>query len=139
MAEAKCKHSCVANTWVRQMDFEKSGDTMEGHRHTFDHQTLFAYGEFEITVEGKGIYEAKAPVIFTTKAGDLHSIKAKTDAAVAYCIHALRKGEEMEDIAAPDEICEGWHEGDTTPLHSEGRGELFFKPAPLKAEKISDA
>jgi quercetin dioxygenase-like cupin family protein len=132
----KLKHSVSANTWIRQMHFEKAGDSTCGHSHTFDHQTLFTNGTFIIRA-GVKHYEVTAPTIFITKAGIEHEIIAKEDGCTAFCIHALRKGENIEDIASPEEITEGWHENDTNPLVVEGRGEIFYKQAPKVAEPVN--
>lgn len=133
MAQPKLKHLVSANTWIRQMEFLEKGSRMEGHIHTFDHQTLFATGEFIIKVEDKK-YKIQAPHVFITKAGMVHEIECVSDTGLAYCIHALRKGENIEDIASPDEICEGWHHQDTMPLRVGGSGETFYKSEPKVGE-----
>lgn len=131
----KLKHSVSANTWIRQMNFEKAGDSTCGHKHTFDHQTLFVKGEFIIRAGDKH-YNVKAPTIFITKAGIEHEIISLEDDCIAYCIHALRKGEDISDIASADEITEGWHDNDTNPLVVEGKGEIFYKQKPKVATPI---
>lgn len=95
--------SVVANTWVKQMHFAKAGDINEGHKHTFDHQTLLAKGKVKVEVEGKET-EFTAPTIIFIRAGYMHTITAAEDDTVCYCIHAIRDGERVEDIVDPDSI-----------------------------------
>jgi hypothetical protein len=97
------KISLVANTWVKQMFFEKAGDLHPGHKHIFDHQTLLAKGKVQVTVEGIST-EFTAPTIIFIRAGHEHNLTAIEDGTVCYCIHAIRDGERVEDIIDPDSI-----------------------------------
>ena len=82
----------VANLWSKQMYFKKTGDTEQGHSHTFDHLTLLAAGALQVTVENVST-NFKAPQMIYIKAGKEHELVALEDNTIAYCIHALRDNE----------------------------------------------
>ena len=97
---------CVANLFSRQMHFEKAGDIEHGHTHSFDHLTLLANGKLKIAVDGKeSIFVA--PQMIYIKAEKMHELVALEDNTVAYCIHALRIGEDVDDIIDPSMVPEG--------------------------------
>jgi hypothetical protein len=97
---------CVANLFSRQMHFEKAGDIEHGHTHSFDHLTLLANGKLKIIVDGKeSIFVA--PQMIYIKAEKMHELTALEDNTVAYCIHALRIGEDVDDIVDPSMVPEG--------------------------------
>lgn len=125
MSLPNVKISLVANTWIKQMLFENVGDANEGHKHTFDHQTLLAYGAVRVTVNGKAS-EFAAPTIIFIKAGLDHHIEATQAGTVAYCVHAIRDGERIEDIIDPADIPEGVSFG-TTPLVQGAKPEIFHR------------
>lgn len=97
---------CVANLFSRMMRFEKAGDIEIGHTHQFDHLTLLAKGKLKVTVEG-------VPTVFTAphmiyiKKDKVHELEAMTDETVAYCIHALRDGDRVDDIIDPSMVPAG--------------------------------
>jgi len=95
----------VSNLWVKQMHFEDTGDTMQGHSHKFDHPTLVAYGSVRVTVEGVDTVFKAPHIIFISK-DKLHEITALEPGTVAYCIHPIR-GERQEDIFAHNQIPAG--------------------------------
>jgi len=99
----ECKVSVVSNQWVKQMEFMSAGDTMEGHSHTFDHNTLLAIGEFEVTIEGE-VYEYSSPRILVIRKNLIHSIKCTSNYGLAFCLHILRDGEKVEDIIDPKDL-----------------------------------
>ena len=99
------KISCVGSLFVKQMHFPQAGDVMEGHIHTYDHQTLLAYGSVEAEVEGNKT-TFRAPQIIFIKAGKSHKFTALEDGTVAYCVHPLRD-KETEDIIDPDGVPAG--------------------------------
>jgi quercetin dioxygenase-like cupin family protein len=103
--------NCVANLFARQMMFSQAGDIEHGHTHAFDHLTLLAYGGLNVTVEGKTT-EFVAPCMIYIKADKQHQLVATMDGTVAYCIHALRTGDAVEDILDPASIPLG-----VNPLH----------------------
>ena len=85
------------------MHFAKAGDAEEGHKHQFDHLTLLAAGSVRVTVEGKET-DFKAPHMIYIHAEKNHRLVALEDNTVAYCIHALRDGNEVDDILDPASI-----------------------------------
>lgn len=122
------KISIVANTWIKQMVFEKAGDVNPGHKHAFDHQTLLGKGKVKVTVNGKeSVFEA--PTIIFIRAGHEHTIEALEDGTICYCIHAIRDGERVEDIVDPDDVPVGV-QFDATPLIQGGAPEPMVKAAP---------
>lgn len=97
---------CVANLWSRQMHFRNAGDIEHGHVHQFDHLTLLAHGSLRVTVNGQDtVY--KAPTMIYIKAEHNHELVALEDNTVAYCIHALRDGDGVDDIIDPKSIPDG--------------------------------
>lgn len=97
---------CVANLYSRMMHFAKAGDIEHGHTHAFDHLTLLASGSLLIRVEGKETV-FKAPHMIYIKADKQHELVAQEDNTVAYCIHALRDGDGVEDIIDPASVPAG--------------------------------
>tara|TARA_R110000868_G_scaffold138625_1_gene352861 strand:- start:1277 stop:1642 length:366 start_codon:yes stop_codon:yes gene_type:complete len=94
---------CVANLFSRQMHFKKAGDIELGHTHPFDHLTLLASGSLQVTVNGK-VTDFKAPHMIYIKAEYEHGLVALEDNTVAFCIHALRDGNGVDDILDPASI-----------------------------------
>ena len=99
---------CVANLFSRQMHFKNAGDIEHGHTHAFDHLTLLASGSLRVTVNSK-VTDFKAPHMIYIKAEHEHELVALEDNTVAYCIHALRNGDGVDDIIDPATIPEGVH------------------------------
>jgi quercetin dioxygenase-like cupin family protein len=91
---------CVANLFSRQMHFSSAGDLEHGHTHPFDHLTLLASGSLQVTVNGK-VTDFKAPHMIYIKAEHEHELVALEDNTVAFCIHALRDGNGVDDILDP--------------------------------------
>lgn len=100
------KLGCVANLFSRQMHFKKAGDLEHGHTHPFDHLTLLAHGSLRVTVNGK-TSDFKAPHMIFIKAEHRHELIALENNTVAYCIHALRNGNGVDDILDPESIPAG--------------------------------
>lgn len=98
--------NCVSNLFARQMHFVREGDREEGHAHEFDHLTLLAAGSLRVIAEGR-FKEFKAPYMIYIKKNVRHELIALEDHTLAYCIHALRNGPNVEDIIDPDSIPEG--------------------------------
>lgn len=97
---------CVANLYSRMMHFKQAGDMEMGHTHQFDHLTLLAKGKLKVTVEGVAT-EFTAPHMIYIRADKVHELVALTDETVAYCIHALRDGNGVDDIIDPSMIPAG--------------------------------
>lgn len=106
MANPHSSISCVANLFCKQMFFAKTGDIEHGHCHAFDHTTLLGHGSLMVKVNGKST-EFKAPQMIFIKANLEHEITALEDNTVAYCIHALRDGDGVDDILDPAGIPDG--------------------------------
>lgn len=100
------KIGCVANLYSRMMHFRKAGDIEVGHTHQFDHLTLLAKGKLKVTVEGQ-VTEFTAPHMIYIQKDKVHELEALTDETVAYCIHALRDGDGVEDIIDPSMVPAG--------------------------------
>lgn len=95
--------TCVSSVYVRQMEFKKAGDMEQGHSHQFDHQTLLARGSLKVTLEGvENVYHA--PHIIFIRKDHKHELIALEDNTLAYCIHALRDGNDVCDIIPADAI-----------------------------------
>ena len=95
--------SIVSNVFIRQMELEGVGDFVQGHSHNFDHQHLLVAGKVKITVDDKEIEYSAPHIIFIAK-GKEHKMEALTDYALGYCIHPIRTGYRVEDIADPKEL-----------------------------------
>jgi quercetin dioxygenase-like cupin family protein len=108
MSEATVQIGCVANLWSKMMVFEKVGDREVGHTHLFDHLTLLAAGALDVEVDGVKT-NFVAPQMIYIKAGKVHELTATAPNTVAYCIHALRSGDGVDDILDPSMIPEGVH------------------------------
>lgn len=97
---------CVANLYSRMMHFVKAGDIEVGHTHQFDHLTLLAAGSLKVVVDGvESVF--KAPHMIYIHKDKVHELTALEDNTLAYCIHALRDGDSVEDILDPAMIPEG--------------------------------
>lgn len=95
--------SCVSNMYVRMMHFKRAGDVEHGHSHPFDHMTLLAEGELRVTVDGHTRDFTAPKMLFIAKDKE-HELVALRDHTVAFCIHAIRDGERVEDIIDPEGI-----------------------------------
>lgn len=88
------------------MHFKSVGDIEHGHTHLFDHLTLLAAGSLRVTTNGKTT-DFKAPHMIYIKAEHSHELVALEDNTVAYCIHALRNGNGVDDILDPASVPAG--------------------------------
>lgn len=101
MNKPKTDFKIVDNVFVKMHYFEKEGDTHEGHSHTFDHITLLATGSVLMTHD-KGQQEFKAPHLIVTPKGIKHQFTALEPNTIFCCVHAIRDGDGVDDIAAPE-------------------------------------
>jgi quercetin dioxygenase-like cupin family protein len=106
MTFPKINIGCVANLYSRMMHFEKAGDIERGHTHPFDHLTLLASGKLQVKVDDK-ITVFTAPHMIYIHKDKNHELVALEDNTVAYCIHALRDGNGVDDILDPAMIPDG--------------------------------
>ena len=83
------------------MKMDKKGDTISGHAHTYDHITLLSSGKVSMKHD-KGENFFSAPKLIVTPKGIKHEFKALTDDVVLCCIHAIRDGDGVDDVASPD-------------------------------------
>jgi quercetin dioxygenase-like cupin family protein len=106
MNQPQVNMSCVANLFSRMMHFKKIGDIEYGHKHQFDHLTLLAAGKLQVTVDGQETIFEAPHMIYIHK--DInHQLVALEDNTIAYCIHALRDGNGVDDILDPAMIPKG--------------------------------
>lgn len=106
MTHPEVKLGCVANLFSRMMHFKKAGDVEMGHTHPFDHLTLLAHGSLEVTVEGEVTVFSAPHMIYIHKDKN-HKLVSLEDNTIAYCIHALRDGNGVDDIIDPSMIPKG--------------------------------
>lgn len=88
----------VDNVFVKMHRFIKENDTHEGHAHVFDHVTLLATGKV-LMKHDHGQQEFTAPHLIVTPKGVTHQFIALEPNTVFCCIHAIRDGDDVEDIA----------------------------------------
>ena len=81
---------------------EYSGQKIQGHAHTFDHITLLAVGSVFMRADGKEV-RYNAPHLIVTPKGIVHEFECIGMKATLCCIHAIRDGDDVDDIA-PQEI-----------------------------------
>lgn len=91
----------VDNVFVKMHQFVNAGDTHEGHAHAFDHITLLATGKV-IMKHDKGEQEFTAPHLIVTPKGITHQFTALEPGTVFCCIHAIRNGSTVDDVASQD-------------------------------------
>lgn len=103
---ASCQIAFVDNLWSKMMHFQKAGQKEPGHSHIFNHLTLLAKGKVNVNVDGVDTVFTAPHMIFIAKE-KIHEITALEDDTVAYCIHALRVGDDVGDILDMDMVPEG--------------------------------
>jgi quercetin dioxygenase-like cupin family protein len=89
------------NVFVRMMYLIKAGDTVQGHAHTFDHITLISRGSVKMEHDN-GSAEYAAPALVITPKDIHHKFTALEDKTVLCCIHAVRDGDDVDDVAPQD-------------------------------------
>lgn len=102
MADSSTPRIAIAdNVFVRMMHLIKAGDIVESHAHTFDHITLISRGSVKMEHDN-GSAEYKAPALVITPKDIHHKFTALEDRTVLCCIHAIRNGDDVEDVAPQD-------------------------------------
>jgi hypothetical protein len=91
----------VDNVFVKLHKFTNAGDIYQGHAHTFDHITLLATGKV-LMKHDKGEQEFTAPHLIVTPKDITHQFTALEPNTVFCCIHAIRDGDGVDDVAAPN-------------------------------------
>lgn len=89
----------VDNVFVKLHHFLNAGDTHNGHSHVFDHITLLASGSVKM-VHDNGEAEYQAPHLIVTPKGVTHQFTALEANTVFCCIHAIRDGDEIDNVAS---------------------------------------
>ena len=89
----------VDNVLVKLHHFSNVGDTHEGHSHTFDHITLLANGSVKM-IHDNGEAEYKAPHLIVTPKNVTHQFIALEANTVFCCVHAIRDGSNVDDVAS---------------------------------------
>lgn len=111
------------NIWVRQNELDNKGDSVQGHKHTFDHVSLLMKGTVLVEVEGYKPKEFTAPTFIVIKKEHMHKFTAMTDDCCWFCTFAMR------DI-----------NGDVTDMYGEenspyGTETINFTVSSLEADK----
>ena len=103
MAEPITYIDVADNVAVRMMHFQASGDTHNGHIHKFDHLSILARGAVRIEFND-GVQEHTAPCLIMVPKLVRHQFVATQPDTVLCCVHAVREGEAIEDVAPQDII-----------------------------------
>lgn len=94
------------NIFIREMRFDRAGDVVHGHTHTFDHTTYCARGGLLIEKMDGDTVIASTEVRATDglnwvliRAEDKHRITALEDGSLGHCIYAHRtpQGEVVQE------------------------------------------
>ena len=91
----------VDNVFVKMHQFIDIGDTHQGHSHSFDHITLLATGSVTMKHDN-GEQDFTAPHLIVTPKGISHQFIAKEANTIFCCIHAIRDGSEVDNVASQD-------------------------------------
>lgn len=119
--EARSQIQIVDNVFVKMHFMEYCGQKIYGHEHTFDHITLLAVGSVLMKANGKEV-RYNAPHLIVTPKGVKHEFECLTSKATLCCIHAIRDGDDIDDVA-PQSIT------------SEEANELMLKYSMLEPQK----
>lgn len=93
---AESNISLVNGVFIKQMTFREKGDIALTHAHVYDHQTLLASGALRVIVGGT-LREYQAPTIIVIQAGMLHTMESLEPNTVAYCVHAVKGGDSIDE------------------------------------------
>ena len=91
----------VDNVFVKMIPLNGVGDKVQGHAHAFDHITLLAVGSVQMKHD-KGEATYTAPCLIVTPKGIMHQFISLADSSLLCCIHAIRDGDDLDDIAPQD-------------------------------------
>lgn len=101
MSEPITDLKLVDNVFVKMHNLVNVGDTHNGHSHAFDHITLLATGSVSMKHDN-GEQDFTAPHLIVTPKGITHQFVAKEPNTIFCCIHAIRDGDELDDVASPE-------------------------------------
>ena len=91
----------VDNVFVKMHQFVNIGDTHQSHAHVFDHITLLATGKV-LMKHDNGEQEFVAPHLIVTPKGISHQFIALEAGTISCCIHAIRDGDGVDNVASPN-------------------------------------
>lgn len=99
----KANVKTYGNVWVREIKFERVGDTKHGHKHQFDHLHFLADGSVRIrifdTIDREKVILEKdytAPAWIKVPKEHFHDMESISGESLGYCIQSLRN--ENEDL-----------------------------------------
>lgn len=98
MAEPITYIDVADNVAVRMMHFQASGDTHNGHVHKFDHISVLAKGAVRVEFND-GVQEHAAPCLIIVPKLVRHQFIATEPGTILCCVHAVRDGNNIEDVA----------------------------------------
>lgn len=88
----------VDNVFVKMIPLTCVGDKVNGHAHAFDHITLLSVGKVLMRHDnGENVYTA--PHLIITPKGITHEFISLVDFSLLSCIHAIRDGDGVDDVA----------------------------------------
>ena len=91
----------VDNVFVKLHYFINAGEIHEGHVHTFDHITILSSGKV-LMKHDNGEQEFTAPHLIVTPKGIKHQFTTLEPNTVFCCVHAIRAGSNVDDVASQD-------------------------------------
>lgn len=108
----------VDNVFVKVHVLANNGDIFPGHSHTFDHITLLATGKV-LVKHDNGEQEFTAPHLIVVPKTIVHQFIALEPNTMFCCIHAIRDGSDVDDVASQDiSVEEAWNLLSKYPLTS---------------------
>jgi len=88
----------VDNVFVKLIPLNGVGDKVSGHAHVFDHITLLSVGKV-LMKHDNGEATHTAPCLIVTPKGVCHEFTNLVEHSLLSCIHAIRDGDDVDDIA----------------------------------------
>lgn len=101
MAEPTTYIDVAANVAIRMMHFQNAEDTHNGHIHNFDHLSILSNGSIRVEFND-GVQEYTAPCVITVPKLVRHKFIAKENNTILSCVHAVRDGNGIDDVAPQD-------------------------------------
>lgn len=102
LGDPQFKITVVANVVFVMWEFARKGQKGSGHKHAHDHVSQVVRGAVRCMVEGVA-REFHAPHLIIVRAGKFHQFEALEDNTILNCVHALRKGDGIEDVIDPED------------------------------------
>ena len=104
--EKPCRHMdgdirFVDNVFVKMIALNGVGDRVRGHTHVFDHITLLSVGKVRMKHDN-GEQVHTAPCLIVTPKDITHEFTNLVEQSILCCIHAVRNGDNLDDIAPQD-------------------------------------